>query len=517
MEGENDAVLQPGTRIDQYVITGVLGRGGFGITYRINDALLDKEFALKEFFPEDLVRRENGGLKFTGRANAEEDYRWALKKFFDEARLLAQFNHPNIIGVRRVFQQNDTAYMVLDLIQGRTLETWLRGLDSPPTQDELDLVAAPLLSALELVHANRTWHLDISPENIMVRGADGVPILLDFGASRFEIKQHSQLVSALVFKSGYSAPEQYVSTADRYGPWTDIYAFAATLYRAVAGARPPEATARQLSDDLVPAVEAGAGRYRASFLEAIDDALRLSPDDRPQSVSDWRSKLLAGSALVDAEAEFADEPADVSAQPSDASQPGTPSPTYYLRLARTRLVELSRHPWIDKVKSLPWGTWISRIPYIEKVRELPPRLLAAAGAGAAVLLLALGVLVFSGQSGPFARCGGLFSGADCWGAVVDSGGNIFARVQERSPEAAEAAALKSCNEKLGRVECRVIARITKDQCWSLAEVSTDPARWKAATGPSIERAETDARWACERAFGVCHVALTFCADGTRGH
>ena len=177
MQDDNETVLKPGTRIDQYVITGILGRGGFGITYRVKDEMLDKEFALKEFFPEELVRRENGGIEFSGRANAEADYRWGLKKFFDEARLLAQFNHPNIIAVRRVFEHDDQAYMVLDLVQGRTLETWMRGLDSPPTQDELDLVATPLLSALELVHANHIWHLDISPENIMVRGFDGAPIL----------------------------------------------------------------------------------------------------------------------------------------------------------------------------------------------------------------------------------------------------------------------------------------------------------------------------------------------------
>ena len=512
MEGDNDAVLKPGTRIDQYVITGLLGRGGFGITYRINDEMLGREFALKEFFPEDLVRRENGGLTFRARANAEEDYRWALKKFFDEARLLAQFNHPNIIGVRRVFEANDTAYMVLDLIPGRTLETWLRGLDSPPTQDELDLVAGPLLSALDLVHANRTWHLDISPENIMVRGADGVPILLDFGASRFEIQQRSQLVSALVFKSGYSAPEQYVSTADRYGPWTDIYAFGATLYRAVAGARPSEATARQISDELVPAVQVGLGRYRTSFLEAIDAALRLPPDDRPQSVAEWRRKLLAGSELVDADPDTPAQPVEVS---SEEAHPDASRLSVYTRLVSTRLSELSRHPWLNRLSELPWPSWLSRIPYADTLRG-SPHLLAALGAGIAALLLGLVVLVFSGQSGPFARCGGLFSGADCWGAVVDSGGNIFARVQERSKEAAEAAALRSCNEKLGQADCTVIATISKTQCWSLAEAPADPTRWKAAAGPTIERAETDARWACERAFGVCHIALTFCADGTRG-
>lgn len=492
MQDDDETVLKPGTRIDQYVITGILGRGGFGITYRVKDEMLDKEFALKEFFPEELVRRENGGIKFSGRANAEVDYRWGLKKFFDEARLLAQFNHPNIIAVRRVFEHNDSAYMVLDLVQGRTLETWLRGLDSPPTQDELDLVAAPLLSALELVHANHTWHLDISPENIMVRGFDGAPILLDFGASRFEIKQHSQLVSALVFKSGYSAPEQYISNADRYGPWTDIYAFGATLYRAVTGARPSEATARQLSDDLVSALQIGFGRYRTSFLEGIDAALRLSPEDRPQSIAEWRAKLLSGTEA-----------------PAEGDEP-----------VRTVMVPASEARRLPSFADLYARAVAFARPYVGRIRagELPasPRTLAIVGGAAAFVLIASALLLFTSSRGPFARCGGFLFGGECWGAVVDSGGNIFARVEEPSREAAEAGALKSCSERFGQAECRVIATITADQCWSLAEVPTDPTRWKAAAGNSIERAETDARWSCERAFGVCQVVLTFCADGRRG-
>ena len=245
MNEQDPALLPLGTKIDQYTITRVLGRGGFGITYLVRDEGLDKDFALKEFFPEDLVRREGTSLRFTARPNSESDYRWGLKKFHDEARLLAQFHHANIVNVRRVFEFNNSAYMLLDFVNGSTLEKWLQGLDSPPTQEELDLISAPLLSALELVHANRTWHLDISPENVMIRASDGAPILLDFGASRFEIKQHSQLVSALVFKSGYSAPEQYTSNAERYGPWTDVYAFGATLYRAIPAAarpRPPRAS-----------------------------------------------------------------------------------------------------------------------------------------------------------------------------------------------------------------------------------------------------------------------------------
>lgn len=489
MDVRDETVLPAGTRIDQYVITGVLGRGGFGITYLIRDEMLNKDFALKEFFPEDLVRRDGNSLKFLSRANAEEDYRWGLKKFFDEARLLAQFNHPNIIGVRRVFELNDTAYMVLDLVRGMTFEKWLRGLDSRPTQDELDLVTGPLLSALELVHENRTWHLDISPENIMVRAADGAPILLDFGASRFEIKQHSQLVSALVFKSGYSAPEQYTSNADRYGAWTDIYAFAATLYRAVTGQRPDEATSRQLSDDLKPASEAAAGQYREGFLAAINEALRLPPKDRPQSIAEWRPLLLGGSEVVSA------EPSTASRSGIHVSQQGTATrraPSVYTRLITTSLSKLGG---AAKKSKLLYG---------------------ALAAGLAVLLGGAGLLYASGGRNPFAECGGLFSAADCWGVVVDKGGNIFARVEEPSKQAAETAAMKKCTDRLGAQGCTAIATITKQECWALAEMPADPARWRASTGKSMELAQKDARWDCERAYGTCQIALTFCADGTKG-
>ena len=298
MNYHDTSALTPGTRIDQYAISDLLGRGGFGITYLVRDEALQRDFALKEYFPEGLVRREGTSVRFVSTPNSEDDYRWGLRKFYDEARLLAQFSHPNIVSVRRVFEANNSAYMLLDFVKGRTLEQWLQGLDSPPTQEELDLISVPLLSALELVHANRAWHLDISPDNIMIRSADGAPILLDFGASRFELKQHSQLVSALIFKSGYSAPEQYISNAERYGPWTDIYAFAATLYRALSGKRPSEATARQLEDELAPAALLGKGRYRQQFLQAVDWALKIPPRARPQSIAEWRKSLLEGEGSV---------------------------------------------------------------------------------------------------------------------------------------------------------------------------------------------------------------------------
>src|ERR1700680_108879 len=113
MNDEDTSVLAPGTKIDQYVIAGLLGRGGFGITYLVRDEGLEKDFALKEFFPEDLVRREGTSLRFASKPNSENDYKWGLRKFYDEARLLAQFSHGNIVNVRRVFEANKTAYMLL--------------------------------------------------------------------------------------------------------------------------------------------------------------------------------------------------------------------------------------------------------------------------------------------------------------------------------------------------------------------------------------------------------------------
>ena len=262
MHADDDTALPIGEHVDAYEIVDRLGRGGFGITYKVFDQGLNSHFALKEFFPADLVARDGSALRLLAKNRADADYQWARRKFLDEARLLAQLSHPNIVNVCRVLEANNTVYMLLDFIPGGTLESWLQNIGGPPTQEELDLIAGPLLSALELVHHNGMCHLDVAPDNVLIRSSDGAPILLDFGAARLEIKQRSQLVSAMLFKSGYSAPEQYTSSANRYGPWTDIYAAGATLYRAIAGNRPIELTERSLKDRLRRQGRLGSGRYR---------------------------------------------------------------------------------------------------------------------------------------------------------------------------------------------------------------------------------------------------------------
>ena len=142
MTYQDPSTLSPGTKVDQYVISGVLGRGGFGITYLVHDESLQKDFALKEFFPEDLVVREGTSIRFTAKPHSESDYRWGLKKFYDEARLLAQFSHSNIVSVRRVFEQNNSAYMLLDFVKGRTrvLESFL-GWPSVFVLEEMERLA----------------------------------------------------------------------------------------------------------------------------------------------------------------------------------------------------------------------------------------------------------------------------------------------------------------------------------------------------------------------------------------
>jgi tRNA A-37 threonylcarbamoyl transferase component Bud32 len=493
MIDQDPSVLPPGTRIDQYEISQLLGRGGFGITYLVRDDGLAKDFALKEFFPEDLVRREGTSLRFASKPNSENDYRWGLRKFYDEARLLAQFNHSNIVNVRRVFEANNSAYMLLDFIKGSTLEKWLQGLDSPPTQEELDLIAAPLLSALELVHENRTWHLDISPENVMIRSSDGAPILLDFGASRFEMKQHSQLVSALVFKSGYSAPEQYTSNADRYGPWTDIYAFGAMLYRAVSGERPSEATARQMHDEQKPATQSTKGAYRDKFLKAIDWALRLRPQDRPQSIGQWREMLLDGSGTVAA------APAKTRALMNASTRVlSTPAPAPVSGTGRNKRTMMTAAGALGALLALAFV--VDQVVPDHRANPVT------------YVKMAAGHKPAIGPSGPSAAAG--CGREPCWGVVVEKEGAVFARVKEPSKEVAETGAMNLCAKRVGATGCKVIGVVSKQECWALAEVPSNIADWRAAPGTTLDEAKSLARTDCERNFGFCRIGLTFCADGS---
>ena len=288
----NLIALPSGTElVGDYRIERVLGAGGFGVTYLADEIALARMVTIKEYFPSDIAARD-GGIDAAPRSqDCAGDYRWGLDRFIEEAQTLAKFDHTNIVRVYRYFRANNTGYMVLHFEEGQSLKGWLKALGRAPRQKELDAIIGPLLDALELIHKSDFLHRDIAPDNIIIRKS-GDPVLIDFGSARGEIASHTKTVSALV-KPGYSPYEQYAETSRQQGPWTDIYALGGTLYHAVTGKRPPDAPSRMVKDELVPAREAALSSYRAGFLKAIDKALALNVEARPQSIPAWRGDLLA--------------------------------------------------------------------------------------------------------------------------------------------------------------------------------------------------------------------------------
>jgi TPR repeat protein len=279
-----------------YRIDSVLGQGGFGITYLATDTNLKQPAALKEYLPNEIAARLPDGAVLARSEQLDERYAWGLERFISEAQVLARFDHPNIVRVHSVFEHNNTAYMVMRYEQGENLESILSGGRQMAEEDLLELLL-PVLDGLEAIHAEGFIHRDIKPDNIYVRD-DGSPVLIDFGSAR-QASQTTRTITILV-APGYAPFEQYYDTASHQGPWTDIYSLGATLYRAVAGRPPVDAIARSrgvlgsTEDILVPAVEAGQGRFSPRFLTAIDHALSFAEEDRPQSIAQWRAEFADG-------------------------------------------------------------------------------------------------------------------------------------------------------------------------------------------------------------------------------
>jgi serine/threonine protein kinase len=320
--------LPPGFRLLEYSIERVLGQGGFGITYLATDAHLNAAVAIKEYLPAEVAFRTGDLSVSPAGFSHRERYREGLDAFLAEARTLAALRHPAIVRVARFFEAHRTAYMVLEYERGAPLKTWW---PHNLALGEAGLIERllPLFDGLAVVHGTGFLHRDIKPDNIQVREADGSFVLLDFGSAGQAVAVAAD--GAVVLTPGYAPPEQYDPTGGHgtQGPWTDVYALAATLYWAVAGRKPPDAELRQLDPGrFKPAVEAGAGRFGHAFLAAIDTALALDPRQRPQTVAAFRQQLCADHV--------ASLSLDQALQRGDAPATGGPQASRWARLRASR-------------------------------------------------------------------------------------------------------------------------------------------------------------------------------------
>lgn len=275
--------LPAGYRLRQYEIVKMLGAGGFGITYLAHDTTLDRTVAIKEYLPSDVALRTSDSHVTAKSTSSNDDFHWGLTRFLEEARILAKFRHRNIVEVIQIFEANQTAYIVMDFIEGDSLSAAIER-DAPMREPDVRRLMGPMLEGLKRVHELGFLHRDIKPGNIILR-ANGDPVLIDFGAARQALEAKSRSLTSVVTE-GYAPIEQYASSGNQ-GPWTDMYALAAVAYKCFTGRTPIAATMRLRNDPLEPLEKVASARASETFLRAIDWALAPDERDRPQTIDQW--------------------------------------------------------------------------------------------------------------------------------------------------------------------------------------------------------------------------------------
>ncbi|NOE34156.1 MULTISPECIES: serine/threonine-protein kinase [unclassified Ruegeria] len=295
--------LQPGAKLlrGQYEILRFLSNGGFGITYLARDSL-ERDVVIKECFPGALCRR-NGDLVEPNDPSYKEDLRAIIDLFIQEARNHARLVHPNIVDVHQVFEDNDTAYIAMDLIRGCDLLDYVENPENDAGPDFIVQVTEKMLSAVSFIHQSGMLHRDISPDNILIDENDD-PVLIDFGAAREQAANKSAaLLTLRVIKDGYSPHEFYVRGAEQ-GPSSDLYVLAATLYHAISGERPVDGQSRLNAfnngqDDPYTPLAGRFEGYPEGFLEAIDKAMEVHTTDRLQTALDWLRMFRGPGVMFD--------------------------------------------------------------------------------------------------------------------------------------------------------------------------------------------------------------------------
>jgi serine/threonine protein kinase len=326
--------LAIGTRLADFEITGILGEGGFGIVYVAFDHSLQRTVAIKEYMPGALAGRGADHSVMVRSERHKETFRVGLNSFINEARFLAQFDHPSLVKVYRYWEQNQTAYMAMRYYNGRTVKDIVNNSPEIVTHAWCKSIVVQILEALEMLYSMKILHRDVSPDNIIVQ-ENGEAVLLDFGSARQIIGDLTRGLT-VILKPGYAPIEQYAGDASlEQGAWTDIYALSAVMYFAITKEPPPTSIARIIKDPLVPLSSRGLTMFSVRFLAALDKGLAIQAQERPRTIAAFRELMgirppgsvrLAGSSA---------RPAAPAAPTSKSSKTGPKTATVKTAVVKT--------------------------------------------------------------------------------------------------------------------------------------------------------------------------------------
>lgn len=296
MPAQANQPLPAGYVLNGYRIEKPLSSGGFSIVYLARDEA-GTPFAIKEYLPSSMpLRAEGVEVTVTDEGNLAI-FRHGLKCFFEEGRALAMISHPNVVRVENFFRANETCYMVMQYVRGRTLQFHIQRNRHEFTEGFIRRLFTHLMNGLREVHANKLLHLDIKPANVFI-SMEGRPVLLDFGAARITLSEEQSKLKPM-YTAGFAAPEHYRFKPRELGPWSDIYSVGATMYTCIAGTPPQASDQREQKDRMIPLRTLARQQYSDELYAVVESCLEIDYLKRPQTAFELQKRLMDGPVIAE--------------------------------------------------------------------------------------------------------------------------------------------------------------------------------------------------------------------------